>query len=54
MRYKAGDLIGNQIADKITSHSKEYSNELPNDETEVDIEKSTKRKYIHHQKKDNK
>ena len=32
-----GDLIGNKIADKITSVSKKSTNELPNDETEIDV-----------------
>ena len=33
-----GDLIGNKIADKITSVSKKSTKKLPNDETEVDVE----------------
>ena len=45
-----GNLIGNKIADKITSVSrKKSSTELPNDETEVDIdvERATpKKRYI--------
>ena len=45
-----GDLIGNEIADKITSVSRKKSaKELPNDETEVDIdvERATpKKRYI--------
>ena len=43
-----GDLIGNKIADKITSVSKKKSaKELPNDETEEDIERVTpKKRYI--------
>ena len=42
-----GDLIGNKIADKITSVSKKSTKELPNDETEVDIERATpKKRYI--------
>ena len=42
-----GDLIGNKIADKITSVSKKSTKELPNDETEVDVERATpKRRYI--------
>ena len=45
-----GDLIGNEIADKITSVSRKKSTkELPNDETEVDIdvERATpKKRYI--------
>ena len=40
----AGDLIGNKIADKITSVSKRSTRELPNDETEVDIERATTKK----------
>ena len=39
-----GDLIGNKIADKITSVSKKKST---NDETEVDVERATpKKRYI--------
>ena len=42
-----GDLIGNKIADKITSISKKSTKELPNDETEVDVERATpKKRYI--------
>ena len=47
-----GDLIGNKIADKITSVSKKsatelHSKELPNDETEEDVEIAThKKRYI--------
>ena len=42
-----GDLIGNKIADKITSVSKKSAKELPNDETEVDVERATpKKRYI--------
>ena len=42
-----GDLIGNKIADKITSVSKKSSKELPNDETEVDVKRATtKKRYI--------
>ena len=32
-----GDLIGNKTTDKITSVSKKSTNELPNDETEIDV-----------------
>ena len=40
-------MIGNKIADKITSVSKKSTKELPNDETEVDVEKTTpKKRYI--------
>ena len=43
-----GDLIGNKIADKITSVSKKS----PNDETEVDVERATpKKKYISAEKR---
>ena len=45
-----GDLIGNKIADKITSVSKKSPKELQNNETEADIPK----KDIYFQKKDNK
>ena len=42
-----GDLIGNKIADKITSVSKKSTKELPNDETEEDVERATpKKRYI--------
>ena len=42
-----GDLIGNKIADKITSVSKKSTKELPNDETEVDVERATPiKRYI--------
>ena len=42
-----GDQIGNKIADKITSASKKSTKELPNDETEVDEERTThKKRYI--------
>ena len=41
------DLIGNKIADKITSASKKSAKELPNDKTEVDVERATpKKRYI--------
>ena len=40
-------MIGNKIADKITSVSKKSSNQLPNDETELDVERVTsKKRYI--------
>ena len=43
-----GDLIGNKIADKITSVSKKSTKELQNDETEVDVERATpKKRYIY-------
>ena len=43
-----GDLIGNKTADKIASVSRKKSTEeLPNDETEVDVEIATpKKRYI--------
>ena len=43
-----GDLIGNKIADKTTSVSRKKSaKELPNDETEKDVEITThKKRYI--------
>ena len=47
-----GDLIGNKISDKITSvsmelRSKKSTKELPNDKTEVDVEKTTtEKRYI--------
>ena len=34
---ETGYLIGNKIADKMTSISKKSAKELPNDETEVDV-----------------
>ena len=52
-RYAAtGDLIGNKIADKITSLSRKSSKELPNDETEADVERATiKKRYISPEKR---
>ena len=42
-----GDFIGNKIADKITNVSKKSTKELPNDETEGDVERATHTKrYI--------
>ena len=42
-----GDLIGNKIADKITSASKKSTKELPNHETEVNVERATpKKRYV--------
>ena len=42
-----GDVIGNKIADKITSVSKKSTKELQNNETEDDAEKATHKKiYI--------
>ena len=51
-----GDLIGNKIADKITNVSKKKSTkELPNDETEEDVEIAVpKKKDTYPQKKDSK
>ena len=47
-----GDLIGNKIADKITSVSKKKpAKELPNDETEEDVEIATPNKDTYLQKK---
>ena len=43
----AGDLIGNKIADKMKSVLKKSTKELPNDETEVDVQRATpKKRYI--------
>ena len=39
-----GDLIGNKIADKITSVSRKSTKELPNDETEVGVKSATHKK----------
>ena len=39
-----GDLIGNKTADKITSVSKKFTNELENNETGVDVERATPKK----------
>ena len=40
-------MIGNKIADKITSVSKKSTKELQNKETEVDVERATsKERYI--------
>ena len=42
-----GDLIGNKIAEKITSVAKKTAKELPNNETEEDVEIATpKKRYI--------
>ena len=41
-----GDLIGNKIADKITSVSKKSNKKLPNNETEEDAEIITHKRYI--------
>ena len=51
-----GDLIGNKIADKITSVSKKSTKELQNKETEVDSAspKDVPKKDTYLQKKDNK
>ena len=41
------DLIGNKIADEITSVSKKSAKELQNNETEVDVERATpKERYV--------
>ena len=49
------DLIGNKIADKITSHSKKSIKKLPNnDEKKENIEITTHKKDTYHQKEDNK
>ena len=41
------DFIGNKIADEITNASEKSVKELPNDETEVDVERATpKKRYI--------
>ena len=49
------DLIGNKIANKITSILKKPVKELRNnDETEEDVEITTHKKDTYHQKKDNK
>ena len=48
-------MIGNKIADKITSASQKKSTiELPNDETEEDAEITTHKKDTYLQKKDQK
>ena len=47
-----GDLIGNKIADKITSISKKPVKELPT--IDEDAELTTHKKDTYHQKKDNK
>ena len=40
-------MIGNKIADKITSVSRKSAKELLNDETEADVERATpKKRYI--------
>ena len=48
-----GDLISKKIADKIISVSKTSTKELPNDETEVDVERATpKKRYISPEKRE--
>ena len=37
-------MIGNKIADKTRSVSKKSTKELPNDETNVDVERATAKK----------
>ena len=40
-------MNANKIADKITNASKKSTKELPNDKTEVDVERATpKKRYI--------
>ena len=48
-----GDLIGNKIADKITSISKKSSNNNNDDDDDVGVELTTHKKDIYLQKKDN-
>ena len=49
-----GDLIGNKIADKIASVLKKSTKELPNDGTEINVERtSPKKRYISVEKKTN-
>ena len=45
-------MIGNKIADKITSVSKKSAKELPNDETKKEEKEDAEDAYL--QKKDNK
>ena len=45
-----GDLIGNKIADKITSISKKTVKELPINNEDVEI--TTRKKDLYHQKKE--
>ena len=47
-----GDVVGNKIADKITSVSKKSTKKLPT--IDEDVELNTHKKDIYHQKKDNK
>ena len=47
-----GDLIGNKIADKITSISKKTIKELPINNEDVEI--TTRKKDLYHQKKESK
>ena len=47
------DLVDNKI-DKITSVSKKSTKELPNDETEEDVERACPNKNTYLQKKENK
>ena len=48
----AADLVGNEIADKITSVSKKSTKKLPT--IDEDLELTTHKKDIYHQKKYNK
>ena len=47
-----GDLVGNKIADKITSISKKFTKNLP--AIDEDTELSTRKKDIYRRKKDSK
>ena len=48
-----GDLVGNKIADKITSISKKSTEKLLINDEDVEIT-TCKKRYIYHRKKDNK
>ena len=48
-----GDLVGNKIADEITSISKKSTKELPAIDEDAELP-THKKKDIYHQKKDNK
>ena len=49
---ETADFIGNKTADKITTFFKKSNKELPNDETEVYVERATaKKRYISPEKR---
>ena len=48
-----GDLIGIKIADKITSISKKFNKELPNNDKKEEVEITAHKKDIYHHKENN-